>query len=129
MKPCPTLRRRTAGCPGTALGAPTRIVILGGGFAGVILTRQLEKLVGARRDVEIVLVSRDNYFLITPLLFEACSGTLELRHCSQPIRPFLRHAQFIEASVDRIDLDRRTVSSRWRKARCRTWRTTTWSLR
>lgn len=95
---------------GTALGTPTRIVILGGGFAGVILTRKLEALVGARRDVEIVLVSRDNYFLITPLLFEACSGTLELRHCSQPIRPFLRHAKFIEATADRIDLDRRTVS-------------------
>ena len=73
----------------TALGAPTRILILGGGFAGVIATRRLEKLLGRRRDVEIVLVSRDNFFLITPLLFEACSGTLELRHCSQPIRPFL----------------------------------------
>lgn len=94
----------------TAFGAPTRIVILGGGFAGVITTRRLEKLLGARRDVEIVLVSRDNFFLITPLLFEACSGTLELRHCSQPIRPFLTRARFIEATVARIDLDRRTVS-------------------
>ncbi|MGH7635747.1 MAG: NAD(P)/FAD-dependent oxidoreductase, partial [Gemmatimonadaceae bacterium] len=101
--------------PGTAststtLGAPTRIVILGGGFGGVILTRRLESLVGARRDVEIVLVSRDNFFLITPLLFEACSGTLELRHCSQPIRPFLKHARFIEATAHAIDLERRTVS-------------------
>lgn len=93
-----------------ALGTPTRVVVLGGGFGGVILTRRLEKLVGSRRDVEIVLVSRDNFFLITPLLFEACSGTLELRHCSQPIRPFLRHAKFIEATVNHIDLDRRTVS-------------------
>ncbi|MGH7650129.1 MAG: NAD(P)/FAD-dependent oxidoreductase [Gemmatimonadaceae bacterium] len=96
--------------PGTTLGAPTRIVVLGGGFAGVILTRRLEKLIGSRRDVEIVLVSRDNFFLITPLLFEACSGTLELRHCSQPIRPFLKRTRFIEASVNRIDLDGRTVS-------------------
>lgn len=94
----------------TALGAPTRILILGGGFAGVIATRRLEKLLGRRRDVEVVLVSRDNFFLITPFLFEACSGTLELRHCSQPIRPFLRRATFIEATVGRIDLDRRIVS-------------------
>ena len=94
----------------TALGAPTRILILGGGFAGVIATRRLEKLLGRRRDVEVVLVSRDNFFLITPFLFEACSGTLELRHCSQPIRPFLQRATFIEATVGRIDLDRRIVS-------------------
>lgn len=100
----------TASALPPTLGVPTRIVVLGGGFAGVITTRRLEKLVGKRRDIEIVLVSRDNFFLITPLLFEACSGTLELRHCSQPIRPFLTRARFIEATVDRIDLDGRTVS-------------------
>jgi hypothetical protein len=29
-------------------------------------------------------VSRDNFFVLTPPLFEACSGRLELRHCAQP---------------------------------------------
>ena len=42
-----------------------------------------------RPDVEIVLVSRDNFLVMTPLLFEVCSGTLDLRHCSLPIREFL----------------------------------------
>ena len=58
----------------------TRIVILGGGFGGVYTARHLEKLCNGRQDVEIILVSRDNFLLMTPLLFEVCSGVLDLRH-------------------------------------------------
>jgi NADH dehydrogenase len=85
------------------------IVVLGGGFAGVAATRHLERLVGRRPDREITLVSRDNFFVITPLLFEACSGTLELRHCAQAIRPALKRARFIEATVKQVDVERRLV--------------------
>ena len=85
------------------------IVVLGGGFGGVTATRHLERLLGWRDDVTITLVSRENYFVVTPLLFEACSGVLELRHCAQPIRPALGHARFIEATVDAVDVDRREV--------------------
>jgi len=48
----------------------TRIVILGGGFGGVYTARHLERLCRRRPDVEIILVSRDNFLLMTPLLFE-----------------------------------------------------------
>ena len=95
---------------GAASHAPkTRIVILGGGFGGVYTARHLEKLCKGRKDVEIVLVSRDNFLLMTPLLFEVCSGTLDLRHCSFPIRAFLRTTRFAEATVQGIDLERRVV--------------------
>jgi NADH dehydrogenase len=87
----------------------SRIVVLGGGFAGVGTARKLEKLLKHRPDVEIVLVSRANFFVITPLLFEACSGTLELRHCAQPIRPALRRSRFVEATVTSVDAARRTI--------------------
>ena len=86
-----------------------RIVILGGGFAGVTTARKLEHELRANRDVEIVLVSRSNFFVLTPLLFEACSGTLELRHCAQPIRPALRASRFVEAEVTGVDAERRVV--------------------
>src|SRR5437870_12190384 len=66
----------------------TRIVILGGGFGGVSTARHLERLCKRRMDVEIVLVSRDNFLLMTPLLFEVLSGTLDVRHCSSPSVPF-----------------------------------------
>jgi NADH dehydrogenase len=87
-----------------------RIVILGGGFGGVYTARHLEKLIKHRSDVEIVLISRDNFLLMTPLLFEVCSGTLDVRHCSFPIRAFLRTTRFGEAAVQGIDLERRVVS-------------------
>ena len=47
-----------------------RILILGGGFGGVYTACHLERLFKPRSDVEIVLVSRDNFLLMTPLLFE-----------------------------------------------------------
>src|SRR6516225_5147484 len=86
-----------------------RILILGGGFGGVYTARHLEKLCKHQPDIEIVLVSRDNFLLMTPLLFEACSGSLDLSHCSFPIRAFLSKARFCEATVENIDLDRRAV--------------------
>jgi NADH dehydrogenase len=86
-----------------------RIVIVGGGFGGVTTSRQLEQLCKHRPDVEIVLVSRDNFVLMTPLLFEVCSGALDVRHCSMPIRAFLRTTRFVEATVQNIDLEHRVV--------------------
>jgi len=87
----------------------TRIVVAGGGFGGLWAARELERLCARQPEVEIVLVCRDNFFLMTPLLFEAFSGTLELRHCSLPVRDFLHRARFVEATVDGIDLERRVV--------------------
>jgi NADH dehydrogenase len=87
-------------------------VILGGGFGGVYTARHLESLCGGRADVEIVLVSRDNFLLMTPLLFEICSGSLGPHHCSFPVRAFLRTTRFIEAAVAGVDLERRVVRLR-----------------
>jgi NADH:ubiquinone reductase (H+-translocating) len=88
--------------------APHRIVVLGGGFGGVQVARHLERLCRGKQ-VAITLVNRDNFFLVTPLLFEAFSGVLELRHCSVPIRSVLHRTRFIESSVEQIDLERRVV--------------------
>ena len=87
----------------------TRIVVAGGGVGGLAAARHLDRELGDREDVEITLVNRDNFFLLTPLLFEACSGVIELRHCAQPIRPCLHRVRFIEATVDGIDVERRVV--------------------
>lgn len=86
-----------------------RILILGGGFGGAYTARHLEKICKGRQDVEIVLVSRDNFLLMTPLLFEVCSGTLDIRDCAFPIRAFLRSTRVAEATVHGVDLERRVV--------------------
>ena len=87
-----------------------RIVIVGGGFGGVYTAIHLERLArhsGAQLDV--TLVSRDNYFLMTPLLFEAGSGVLEPRHAVNPIRPLLKSTRFVEARVTAVDVAAKIV--------------------
>jgi NADH dehydrogenase len=86
-----------------------QIVILGGGVGGLAAARRFDRLIRDRHDVDVTLVSRDNFFLLSPLLFEACSGVLELRHCAQPIRPCLRRVHFLEGTVEHVDLDRRVI--------------------
>lgn len=107
----PPAPRRDVPTPADRSGSAARIrvVVLGGGFGGVAVTRHLQRMCGAHRGVEITLVSRDNFFVLTPLLFEACSGRLELRHCAQPIRPALRRARFVEATLEDVDVGRRVV--------------------
>lgn len=86
-----------------------RIVVLGGGFGGVSTARHLERALRGHAAVEITVVSRENFFVITPLLFEACSGRLELRHCAQPIRAALSRARFVEGTVEGVDVEHQLV--------------------
>lgn len=85
-------------------------MVLGGGFGGVYTARELDRLTGGDRRFEITLISRVNYFLMTPLLFEAGSGILEPRHAVTPIRSMLQTARFVEAEVTHIDLQRKVVT-------------------
>ena len=93
----------------THTASSSRIVVLGAGVGGLAAARHLDRNFARRPDVEITIISRDNFFLLSPLLFEACSGVLELRHCAQPIRPCLRHARFIEGTIEHVDVARQVV--------------------
>ena len=44
------------------------LVVVGGGFAGAYAALELEKLLRKRRDVEVTLVSQENFVLFTPML-------------------------------------------------------------
>src|SRR5574338_1107397 len=92
--------------------APHRVLILGGGFAGVLTAQALERQLGRRRDVEIWLVSAENFMLFTPLLPEVCSGVLEPRHVVTPLRAMLHRSSSwpITAEVQKIDLRERMVT-------------------
>jgi NADH dehydrogenase len=88
-----------------------RVVILGGGFGGLYTARSLQRLLRDTDDAAVTLISRDNFFVMTPLLFEAGSGILEPRHAVNPIRTLFRskQVQFVQAEIKRIDLDGRKV--------------------
>jgi NADH dehydrogenase len=90
--------------------SPVRILILGGGFGGVYTARGLQDIWRDDPAVQVTLVNRNNFFLMTPLLFEAGSGILEPRHAVNAIRPLFETVRFMEADVSEIDLDRRVVT-------------------
>jgi len=92
--------------------ATLRILVLGGGFAGVYAVMQLERALRRRREVEITLVSRDNYFVFTPMLHEVAASDLDLTHIVNPVRKLLRRARFFQGDVLAIDLPGRTVEVR-----------------
>jgi NADH dehydrogenase len=89
----------------------TRIVVLGGGFGGIETMRRLERRLGGRADVELLLVSDQNYLLFTPLLPQVASSLVEPRHIIQPIRDIRgsRRFRFRRDRVERIDLAARRV--------------------
>src|SRR5215212_908037 len=83
---------------------PKRILILGGGFAGVEVLRRLQDRFQNDVSIDITMVSKDNFFLFTPMLHEVASGMIETRHIVTPIRAFCNRAKFYAARVELIDL-------------------------
>lgn len=89
---------------------PQHIVILGGGFAGIGVLKKLQKKFQNDSDVEITLVSKDNFILFTPMLPEIVSGMIETRHIVTPVREFCKKAKYFEANIKSIDFDNKKVS-------------------
>ena len=86
-----------------------RIVILGGGFGGVYAAMQLEKFLARENAVEVCLVSRDNFFLFTPMLHEIAASDLEITNIVNPLRKLLRQIEVIVGDVHQIDLPAKRV--------------------
>ena len=80
-----------------------RVVVLGGGFAGLECIRRLESYFMRQVDIEIVLVSEDNFLLFTPMLPQVASGMIETRHIIMPIRALIEKTIFYEDRVRNID--------------------------
>ena len=86
-----------------------KIVIAGGGFAGLYVAKYLDKTLACRHDVEVILISRENFILFTPMLHEVAAGDLYPGDIVNPLRRILRHVKIAEVDVKRIDLDNRLV--------------------
>src|SRR5213595_961043 len=89
--------------------AKKRIVILGGGFGGVYAALHLERLLARAPEVEICLVSRDNFFLFTPMLHEIAASDLEITNIVNPLRKLLRKVDVLVGDVNQIDLRNKRV--------------------
>ncbi len=79
-----------------------KIVIIGGGFAGVELA---ERLLKADMDVEVILADRNNYNFFPPLLYQVATGFLDVSNISYPFRKHFRannRFSFIMGSLEEI---------------------------
>jgi NADH dehydrogenase len=86
-----------------------RVVIVGGGFAGISAARRFERLAVRGSPVDVTVVSDSNFLLFTPMLAEAAAGALEGRHISAPVRAAVAHTRFRYGTVRRIDVGQRIV--------------------
>jgi NADH dehydrogenase len=80
-----------------------KIVILGGGFAGVECARQLESYFKNNSEIELVMISEDNFLLFTPMLPQVASGMIETRHIVMPIRAICKNTKFYEGRIKNVD--------------------------
>ena len=86
-----------------------RIVIIGGGYAGVNAAQELEQELEDEPSVGIWLISQTNYLLYTPMLSEVSASAVDSQHISPPLRSFFRRVQVVQGAVGRVDLKQQTV--------------------
>lgn len=84
-----------------------RVVILGGGFGGVFTAKRLRSRASA--DVQIELISRDNFFVFQPLLSEVAGGSIQPADSVSPLRAFLAGVRVRVSEIRKIDFSAKTV--------------------
>src|SRR6266481_1087064 len=81
--------------------APHRVLILGGGFAGLVAAQTLKSA-----DVDITLLDKRNFHLFQPLLYQVATGSLSPAEIAAPIRAVLSHQKNVEVLLgEAVDID------------------------
>ncbi len=86
-----------------------RILVLGGGFAGVYTARNLERLLRPE-EASISLINQENYWVYQPLLPEVISGLVGLTDVVCPIRQLCRRTGLVMREVQKIDLVNKVIT-------------------
>jgi NADH dehydrogenase len=86
-----------------------RVVILGGGFAGVYTAHYLTRAARRRSDIHVEILSEENYFVFQPLLPEVAAASVMPNHVVNPIRDIVPGARFRWCKINMVDLERKEV--------------------
>lgn len=81
-----------------------RVVILGSGWGGYTLSRRLNP-----KNYLPVIISPRSYFVFTPLLTDAASGSLDFSNIVEPIRDPHAKVDFIQAAARAVDMKKKTI--------------------
>jgi NADH dehydrogenase len=96
---------------GQAPGAAAcRVLILGGGFGGIYAALEFERSLRRPCGIEVTLVTRDNYFLFTPMLHEVAASDLGMNAIINPLRRLLRRVRTFSGSIEAINLASKCVT-------------------
>ncbi|KAI4732015.1 FAD/NAD(P)-binding domain-containing protein [Aureobasidium sp. EXF-10728] len=85
-------------------GDRERVVVLGSGWAGYTLARDLDP-----KKYQVVIVSPRSYFVFTPLLASTSTGTLEFRTALEPVRSRRTKVEFFQGWADSVDFATKTL--------------------
>lgn len=88
------------------------IVILGAGFGGIYAYKNLCRKLGRQhKNTKITVVSRDNFFLFSPMLHEVATGGLHPSNVVQPVREILncKYDNFLQGKIDCVDTEKKQV--------------------
>jgi NADH:ubiquinone reductase (H+-translocating) len=93
--------------------APTKILIVGGGFGGLAAARELARTLGGSEEAGAAVLDRVNYTTFWPMVPSAISGNIEIRHAARSIRRITKPlgADFFQAEVVEVDFEGRKVRS------------------
>ena len=93
--------------------AAHRVLILGGGFAGLETAVRLDRRLRSEHRTSVLVVDRDTNLVFTPLLWSVADGRADPSGALVPIRAFQKGRRFhvLHAEVETIDLDRREVTT------------------
>ena len=85
-----------------------KILILGGGFAGIYTAKNLQKQ--HLENCEVELISDNNYFIFQPLLPEVASGTIYSSDAVTAIRQMLKGIKYRNAEISGLDFENKKIS-------------------
>ena len=90
------------------MSSKTRIVVVGAGFGGVKVVRELAK----DKSLDITIIDRRNFHLFQPLLYQLATSLLSTDEIAYPIRAFFRHNKNVDlfmAKLRGLDKERKVV--------------------
>jgi len=95
------------------LEAPTKVLVVGGGFGGIPAVRALVRSLGGSREVGVALLDRVNFTTFYPLVPRTISSTVEIGHLAHSIRNILTplRVDFHQAEVEGVEFEAREIHS------------------